>query len=91
MMQMKRYLKIRMEKEDEEDGDVKEDEDIDEKVFQDDDSNEKLFDDSSDKLFEDSDERGTVGGLGNVKEEGPLSTGSSFVLVSDDDDEDNAI
>ncbi|OWJ99568.1 HTATSF1, partial [Cervus elaphus hippelaphus] len=76
-------------KEDEEDGDVKEDEDIDEKVFEDDDSNEKLFDDdSSDKLFEDSDERGTVGGLGNVKEEGPLSTGSSFVLSSDDDDDD---
>lgn len=79
-------------KEDEEDGDVKEDEDIDEKVFEDDDSNEKLFDDdSSDKLFEDSDERGTVGGLGNVKEEGPLSTGSSFVLSSDDDDDDDTI
>lgn len=60
-------------------------------MFEDDDSNEKLFDDSSDKLFEDSDERGTVGGLGNVKEEGPLSTGSSFVLGNDDDDEDNAI
>uniref|UniRef100_A0A8C6CP86 17S U2 SnRNP complex component HTATSF1 n=1 Tax=Moschus moschiferus TaxID=68415 RepID=A0A8C6CP86_MOSMO len=76
-------------KEDEEDGDVKEDEDIDEKVFEDDDSNEKLFDDdSSDKFFEYSDERGTVGGLGNVKEEGPLSTGSSFVLSSDDDDDD---
>ena len=53
---------------------------------------EKLFDDdSSDKLFEDSDERGTVGGLGNVKEEGPLSTGSSFVLSSDDDDDDDTI
>uniref|UniRef100_A0A8B9Y2W2 17S U2 SnRNP complex component HTATSF1 n=1 Tax=Bos mutus grunniens TaxID=30521 RepID=A0A8B9Y2W2_BOSMU len=76
-------------KEDEEDGDVKEDEDIDEKVFEDDDSNEKLFDDdSSDKL---SDERGTVGGLGDVKEEGPLSTGSSFVLGSNDDDENDTI
>ncbi|OWK00822.1 hypothetical protein Celaphus_00016709, partial [Cervus elaphus hippelaphus] len=75
-----------------EDGDVKEDEGIDEKVFEDDDSNEKLFDDdSSDKLFEDSDERGTVGGLGNVKEEGPLSTGSSFVLSSEDNDDDDTI
>ncbi|XP_057574713.1 HIV Tat-specific factor 1 [Hippopotamus amphibius kiboko] len=79
-------------KEDEEDVDEKEDEDIDEKMFEDDDSNEKLFDDdSSDKLFEDSDERGTADGLGNVKEEGPLSTGSSFVLSSDDDDDDDAI
>ncbi|XP_059993860.1 HIV Tat-specific factor 1 isoform X2 [Lagenorhynchus albirostris] len=77
-------------KEDEEDADVKEDEDTDEKMFEDDDSNEKLFDDdASDNLFEDSDERGTVGDSGNVKEEGPLSTGSSFVLSSDDDDEDD--
>nr|XP_031527498.1 HIV Tat-specific factor 1 isoform X2 [Vicugna pacos] len=77
-------------KEDEEEVNVKEDEDIDEKVFEDEDSNEKLFDeeDSSDKLFEDSDERGTTGGLGKVKEEGPPSTGSSFVLSSDDDDDD---
>ncbi|KAF6390146.1 HIV-1 Tat specific factor 1 [Rhinolophus ferrumequinum] len=90
------------EKEEEEDGDekmfedsddevdAKEDEDIDEKMFEDDDSNEKLFDeDSSEKLFDDSDERGTVGSLGNVQEEGPLSTGSSFVLSSDDDDDDD--
>ncbi|XP_059943891.1 HIV Tat-specific factor 1 isoform X1 [Mesoplodon densirostris] len=67
-----------------------EDEDTDEKVFEDDDSNEKLFDDdASDKLFEDSDERGTVDDSGNVKEEGPLSTGSSFVLSSDEYDEDD--
>uniref|UniRef100_A0A8C3W6Y0 17S U2 SnRNP complex component HTATSF1 n=1 Tax=Catagonus wagneri TaxID=51154 RepID=A0A8C3W6Y0_9CETA len=79
-------------KDDEEDVDAKEGEDIDDRMFQDDDSNEKLFDDdSSDKLFEDSDERGTVGGLGDVKEEGPLSTGSSFVLSSDDDDDDDDI
>ncbi|XP_058392817.1 HIV Tat-specific factor 1 [Diceros bicornis minor] len=80
------------EKEDEE-ADVKEDEDVDEKVFEDDDSNEKLFDDedSSEKLFDDSDERGTAGCLGNVKDEGPLSTGSSFVLSSDDDDDDDDI
>uniref|UniRef100_A0A4X1SF94 17S U2 SnRNP complex component HTATSF1 n=1 Tax=Sus scrofa TaxID=9823 RepID=A0A4X1SF94_PIG len=77
-------------KDDEEDVDAKEGEDTDDRMFQDDDSNEKLFDDdSSDKLFEDSDERGTVGGLGDVKEEGPLSTGSSFVLSSDDDDDDD--
>ncbi|XP_012611812.2 17S U2 SnRNP complex component HTATSF1 [Microcebus murinus] len=63
-------------KEYEEDADGKED-DTDAKLFEDDDSNEKLFDDS--------DERGTLGGLGSVKEEGPLSTGSSFVLSSDDD------
>ncbi|XP_006160767.1 HIV Tat-specific factor 1 [Tupaia chinensis] len=78
------------EREDEEDADVKEDEGIDEKLFEDDDTNEKLFDDedSNEKLFDDSDERGTLGGLGNVKEEEPLSTGSSFVLSSDDDDDD---
>ncbi|XP_046529536.1 17S U2 SnRNP complex component HTATSF1 [Equus asinus] len=81
-----------------EDSDEKEDEeadgkeDVDEKMFEDDDSNEKLFDDdSSEKLFDDSDERETVGGLGNVKDEGPLSTGSSFVLSSDDDDDDDDI
>ncbi|KAK2502666.1 hypothetical protein MC885_012214 [Smutsia gigantea] len=75
------------EKEDE--VDVKDDEAVDENMFEDDDSNEKLFDDedSSEKLFDDSDERGTVGGLGNIKEEGPLSTSSSFVLSSDDDDD----
>ncbi|KAF3812678.1 hypothetical protein GH733_019480 [Mirounga leonina] len=78
-------------KEDEEEGvEVKEDEDVDEKMFEEDDSNGKLFDDedSSEKLFDDSDERGTVRGVGNVKDEGPLSTGSSFVLSSDDDVED---
>ncbi|XP_017369643.1 HIV Tat-specific factor 1 [Cebus imitator] len=71
-----------------EDADGKEDEDADEKLFEDDDSNEKLFDeeeDSNEKLFDDSDERGTLGGFGSV-EEGPLSTGSSFILSSDDDD-----
>ncbi|XP_036775055.2 HIV Tat-specific factor 1 [Manis pentadactyla] len=75
------------EKEDE--VDVKGDEAVDENRLEDDDSNEKLFDDedSSEKLFDDSDERGTVGGLGNIKEEEPLSTGSSFVLSSDDDDD----
>ncbi|XP_026335514.1 HIV Tat-specific factor 1 isoform X1 [Ursus arctos] len=74
-------------KEDEEGIEVKEDEDVDEKMFEEDDSNGKLFDDedSSEKLFDDSDERGTVRGVGNVKDEGPLSTGSSFVLSSDDD------
>uniref|UniRef100_A0A2K6G0G9 17S U2 SnRNP complex component HTATSF1 n=1 Tax=Propithecus coquereli TaxID=379532 RepID=A0A2K6G0G9_PROCO len=73
-------------KEYEEDADGKED-DADEKLFEDDDSDDKLFDeDSDDKLFDDSDERGTLGGLGSVKEEGPLSTGSSFMLSSDDDD-----
>lgn len=71
-----------------EDVDAKEDDDIDGKMFEDDDSNEKLFDEnSSEKLFDDSDERGTVGSLGNAQEEGPLSTGSSFVLSSDDDDD----
>ncbi|KAK2084003.1 HIV Tat-specific factor 1 [Saguinus oedipus] len=73
-----------------EDADGKEDEDADEKLFEDDDSNEKLFDeeeDSNEKLFDDSDERGTLGGFGSV-EEGPLSTGSSFSLSSDDDDDD---
>ncbi|XP_011739208.2 17S U2 SnRNP complex component HTATSF1 [Macaca nemestrina] len=76
------------EKEDE-DADGKEVEDADEKLFEDDDSNEKLFDeeeDSNEKLFDDSDERGTLGGFGSV-EEGPLSTGSSFILSSDDDDD----
>ncbi|XP_064216984.1 17S U2 SnRNP complex component HTATSF1 [Aotus nancymaae] len=71
-----------------EDADGKEDEDADEKLFEDDDSNEKLFDeeeDSNEKLFDDSDERGTLGGFGSV-EEGPLSTGSSLILSSDDDD-----
>ncbi|KAL0588303.1 HIV Tat-specific factor 1-like protein [Plecturocebus cupreus] len=71
-----------------EDADGKEDEDADEKLFEDDDSNEKLFDeeeDSNEKLFDDSDERGTLGGFGSV-EEGPLSTDSSFILSSDDDD-----
>ncbi|KAM6144093.1 17S U2 SnRNP complex component HTATSF1 [Erethizon dorsatum] len=70
------------EKEDEEDADEK-DEDVDEKLFEDDDSIEKFDEGSSEKVFDDSDERGT---LGNVKEEGPLSTDSSFVLSSDDDD-----
>ncbi|EPY72741.1 HIV TAT specific factor 1-like protein [Camelus ferus] len=56
------------------------------KVF-DEEGSEKEFD-GDDKLFEDSDERGTTGGLGKVKEEGPPSTGSSFVLSSDDDDDD---
>ncbi|XP_077002577.1 17S U2 SnRNP complex component HTATSF1 [Tamandua tetradactyla] len=76
------------EKEDE-DADEREDEkDADEKLFEDDDSNDKLFDeDSSDKLFDDSDEKGTLVGFGNIKEEGPLSTDSSFVLSSDDDDD----
>ncbi|XP_054435528.1 17S U2 SnRNP complex component HTATSF1 [Pteronotus mesoamericanus] len=76
------------EKEDE--VDAKEDEEgIDENMFEDDDSNEKLFDeDSCEKLFDDSDEKGTVGSLGNVQEEGALSTGSSFILSSDDDDND---
>ncbi|XP_008068406.1 HIV Tat-specific factor 1 [Carlito syrichta] len=79
-------------KEDEVDADGKDDEDADEKLFEDDDFNEKLFDeeeDSSEKLFDDSDERGTLGGFESVKEEGPLSTGSSFVLSSDDDDDDD--
>ncbi|XP_044923931.1 HIV Tat-specific factor 1 isoform X2 [Mustela nigripes] len=77
-------------KEDEEGVEVKEDEEVDEKMFEEDDSNGKLFDDddSSEKLFDDSDERGTVRGVGNAKDEGPLSTGSSFVLSSDDDVED---
>ncbi|XP_069318887.1 17S U2 SnRNP complex component HTATSF1 [Eulemur rufifrons] len=65
-------------KEYEEDAGGKED-DADKKLFEDDDSNDKLFDD------DDSDERGTLGILGSVKEEEPLSTGSSFVLSSDDD------
>ncbi|XP_034855908.1 HIV Tat-specific factor 1-like [Mirounga leonina] len=74
-------------KEEEEGVEVKEDEDVDEKMFEEDDSNAKLFDDedSSEKLFDDSDERGTVRGVGNVKDEGPPSTGSSFVLSSNDD------
>uniref|UniRef100_A0A2K6S8X1 17S U2 SnRNP complex component HTATSF1 n=1 Tax=Saimiri boliviensis boliviensis TaxID=39432 RepID=A0A2K6S8X1_SAIBB len=69
-----------------EDADGKEDEDADVKLFEDDDSNEKLFDeeDSNEKLFDDSDERGTLGGFGSV-EEGRLSTGSSFILSSDND------
>ncbi|XP_047571747.1 HIV Tat-specific factor 1 isoform X2 [Lutra lutra] len=77
-------------KEDEEGVEVKEDEEVDEKMFEEEDSNGKLFDDedSSEKLFDDSDERGTVRGVGNAKDEGPLSTGSSFVLSSDDDVED---
>ncbi|XP_036127564.1 HIV Tat-specific factor 1 isoform X1 [Molossus molossus] len=68
--------------------DAKEDEEsIDENMFEDDESNEKLFEeDSCEKLFDDSDEKGTVGALGNVQEEGALSTGSSFILSSDDDD-----
>lgn len=67
--------------------DAKEDEDIDGKMFEDD-SNEKLFDeDSSETLFDNSDERGTVGSSGNVQEEGPLFTGSSFVLRSDNNDD----
>ncbi|KAM9577292.1 17S U2 SnRNP complex component HTATSF1 isoform 1-T2 [Trichechus inunguis] len=83
-----------------EDADEEEDE-AEEKLFEDsdkkeeiveklleDDSSDKLFDeDSSDKLLE-SNERGTVGCFGNLQEEEPLSTGSSFVLSSDDDDED---
>ncbi|XP_062940164.1 17S U2 SnRNP complex component HTATSF1 [Cynocephalus volans] len=79
------------EKEDE-DAEGKGDEDVDGKLFEDDDSNEKVFDeeeDSNEKLFDDSDERGTSDGLGNAKEEGPPSTGSSFVLSSDDDDDDD--
>uniref|UniRef100_A0A8C0W9T4 17S U2 SnRNP complex component HTATSF1 n=1 Tax=Castor canadensis TaxID=51338 RepID=A0A8C0W9T4_CASCN len=72
------------EKEDEEDADLKEDEDVDEKLFKDNNSNDEE-EGSNEKLFDDSDERGTVG---NVKEDGPQSTGSSFVLSSDDDDDD---
>ncbi|XP_003940786.2 17S U2 SnRNP complex component HTATSF1 [Saimiri boliviensis] len=71
-----------------ENADGKEDEDADEKLFEDDDSNENLFDeeeDSNERLFDDSDERGTLCCCGSV-EEGPLSTGSSFILSSDDDD-----
>ncbi|XP_045695396.1 HIV Tat-specific factor 1 isoform X2 [Phyllostomus hastatus] len=75
------------EKEDEVDAKEGEEEGIDENMFEDD-SNEKLFDeDSCEKLFDDSDEKGTVGDLGNVQEEGALSTGSSFILSSDDDDD----
>lgn len=68
-----------------EDADGKEGEDLDENFFEDD--NSIKFDDESsfEKIFDDSDERGT---LGNVQEEGPLSTGSSFVLSSDDDSDD---
>ncbi|XP_004457557.1 17S U2 SnRNP complex component HTATSF1 [Dasypus novemcinctus] len=77
------------EKEDEDADEREDEEDAGEKLFEDDDSNEKLFDeDSSEKLFEESDEKGTLDGFGNVNEEGPLSTGSSFVLSSDDDDDD---
>ncbi|KAF6090614.1 HIV-1 Tat specific factor 1 [Phyllostomus discolor] len=77
------------EKEDEVDAKEGEEEGIDENMFEDD-SNEKLFDeDSCEKLFDDSDEKGTVGDLGNVQEEGALSTGSSFILSSDDDDDDD--
>ncbi|KAI5132111.1 Hiv Tat-Specific Factor 1 [Manis pentadactyla] len=75
--------------ENEDEIDVKDNEALDENRFEDDDSNEKLFDDedSSEMLFDDSDERGTVGCLRNIKEEGPLSTDSSFVLSSDDNDD----
>lgn len=76
------------EKEDE--VDIKEDEEgIDENMFGDDDSNEKMFDEESCEKFDDSDEKGTVGSLGNVQEEGGLSTGSSFILSDDDDDDDD--
>lgn len=88
------------EKEGEEDVDEKE-EDADEKLFEesdekeDEDVDDKLYtfedDDSSEKLFGDSDERASVAGVGDPKEEGPLSTGSSFVLSSDDDDDDDDI
>ncbi|KAM5290096.1 17S U2 SnRNP complex component HTATSF1 isoform 1-T2 [Glossophaga mutica] len=79
------------EKEEEVDAKEDEEEGIDENMFEDD-SNEKLFDeDSCEKLFDDSDEKGTVGDLGNIQEEGALSTGSSFILSSDDDDDDNDI
>ncbi|XP_028632757.1 HIV Tat-specific factor 1 [Grammomys surdaster] len=73
------------EKEDE-DTDAKKDDDASDKVFEDN-SNEKLFDEEegpNEKLFDDSDERGTVG---NVKEDGSQSTGSSFALSSSDDDD----
>ncbi|XP_005404646.1 PREDICTED: HIV Tat-specific factor 1 [Chinchilla lanigera] len=74
------------EKEDEEDAGEKGNEDVDEVLFEDDNSIEKFEEGaSSEKLFDDSDERGT---LGNVKEGGPLSTDSSFVLSSDDDGDD---
>ncbi|KAI5940064.1 HIV Tat-specific factor 1 [Manis javanica] len=75
--------------ENEDEIDVKDNEAVDENRSEDDDSNEILFDDedSSEMLFNDSDERGTVGCLGNIKEEGPLSTDSSFVLSSDDSDD----
>ncbi|KAG8507184.1 HIV Tat-specific factor 1, partial [Galemys pyrenaicus] len=76
-----------------EESDEKEDEDV--AVKEDEDADDKLYtfedDDSSEKLFGDSDERGSVGGVGDPKEEGPLSTGSSFVLSSDDDDDDDDI
>ncbi|XP_036353735.2 HIV Tat-specific factor 1 [Ochotona princeps] len=77
------------EKEEDEDTDVKGDGGVEDKLFEDDDSNEKLFDDenSNEKFFDDSDEKGTLGGFENVKEEGTLSTGSSFVLSSDEDDD----
>lgn len=77
------------EKEDEVDAKEDEEEGIDENMFEDD-SNEKLFDeDSCEKLFDDSDEKGAMDDLGNVQEEGALSTGSSFILSSDDDDDDD--
>ncbi|XP_003802703.1 HIV Tat-specific factor 1 [Otolemur garnettii] len=79
-------------KEYEDDADGKED-DPDEKLFEDDDSKDKLFEEeeeeeSSEKLFDDSDEKGIFSCLGSIKEEGALSTDSSFVLSSDDDDDD---
>ncbi|KAM5221524.1 17S U2 SnRNP complex component HTATSF1 [Ctenodactylus gundi] len=71
-----------------EDSDEKEDEeeeDVYEKLFEDDNSSEKFDEEgSNEKVFDDSDERGT---LGDVKEDGPLSTSSSFVLSSDDEDD----
>ncbi|KAM6151335.1 17S U2 SnRNP complex component HTATSF1 [Rhynchocyon petersi] len=85
-----------------EDADGKEEDEAEEKLFEDSDekeddsTGEKLFDDDSDKLFEEdsddklfeSEEKGTLGYFGNVQEEGALSTGSSFVLSSDDEEDD---
>ncbi|KAM8753191.1 17S U2 SnRNP complex component HTATSF1 [Rhynchonycteris naso] len=74
---------------DEKEVDAKEDEEgKEENVFEDDDSNEKVFDEEScEKLLDDSNEKGTVGALGNVREEGGLSTGSSFILSSDGEED----
>ncbi|XP_006881955.1 PREDICTED: HIV Tat-specific factor 1 homolog [Elephantulus edwardii] len=73
-----------------EDSDEKEDGDVVEKLFEEEDSDKLFEEDSCDKLFEPY-ERGAQGDLGNHQEEGPLSTGSSFVLSSDDDEEEEEI